>query len=182
MVQDLGAGGDDHTAGLVDALEVGGEDFYLASGGLAADFANDVDERLRGAEVVVIAIDAGDDGVAQAERGDGVGDALGFIQWSMGCGRPLGTAQKPQRRVQRLPSIMKVAVLWFQHSPMLGQWADSQTVCRPSSRVSFLSAWKVSPMGARAFSQTGFAMGLRGVRSICTRPVGASAWARGATY
>ena len=25
---------------------------------------------------------------------------------------------------------MKVAAFWFQHSPMLGQWADSQTVCR----------------------------------------------------
>src|ERR1700734_1467588 len=71
----------------------------------------------------------------------------------MGSGLPLGTAQKPQRRVQRLPSIMKVAVLWFQHSPMLGQWADSQTVWRLRSRASFLSAWKVSPTRARALSQ-----------------------------
>ncbi len=86
----------------------------------------------------------------------------------MGSGLPLGTAQKPQRRVQRLPSIMKVAVFWFQHSPMLGQWADSQTVCRLRSRASFLRAWKVSPMGARAFSHSGLRAGLRGERSIWT--------------
>jgi hypothetical protein len=51
-----------------------------------------------------------------------------------GSGRPLGTAQKPQRRVHRLPSIMKVAVLWCQHSPMLGQCALSHTVCSFSAR------------------------------------------------
>src|SRR6202034_942233 len=95
----------------------------------------------------------------------------------MGSGLPLGTAQKPQRRVQRLPSIMKVAVLWFQHSPMLGQWADSQTVWRLRSRASFLRAWKVSPMGARAESQAGLGAGLRGVRSIW---ISASDWTSGA--
>ena len=84
----------------------------------------------------------------------------------MGSGLPLGTAQKPQRRVQRLPSIMKVADFWFQHSPMLGHWALSQTVWRLSSRASFLRLWKVSPMGARALSHSGLRAGLRGVRSI----------------
>ncbi len=39
---------------------------------------------------------------------------------SIGSGRPLGTAQKPQRRVQISPSSMNVAVLWFQHSPIFG--------------------------------------------------------------
>src|ERR1700691_4853457 len=101
----------------------------------------------------------------------------------MGSGLPLGTAQKPQRRVQRLPSIMKVAVLWFQHSPMLGQWADSQTVCRLRSRASFLSEWKVSPLGARALSQAGLGVGTRGRKSIWTKSIdeGASGWARGDT-
>src|SRR5580700_5691267 len=93
----------------------------------------------------------------------------------MGSGLPLGTAQKPQRRVQRLPSIMKVAVLWFQHSPMLGQCADSQTVFRPRSRASFFSAWKFSPTGARAFSQSGLAVGRRGEVSICTKVSGGAA-------
>ena len=59
---------------------------------------------------------------------------------SMGSGRPLGTAQKPQRRVQVLPSIMKVAVRWFQHSPMFGQCADSHTVCRLSERARLFSS------------------------------------------
>src|SRR5580692_11461690 len=86
----------------------------------------------------------------------------------MGSGLPLGTAQKPQRRVQRLPSIMKVADFWFQHSPILGHWADSQTVCRFSSRASFLRLWKVSPPGALAFSHAGFGPRILGARSICT--------------
>ncbi len=59
---------------------------------------------------------------------------------SIGSGRPLGTAQKPQRRVQRFPSSMKVAVRWFQHSPMLGHCADSQTVCRSRDRAPVSSA------------------------------------------
>src|ERR1700735_1243833 len=86
----------------------------------------------------------------------------------MGSGLPLGTAQKPQRRVQRVPSIMNVAVLWFQHSPMLGHWALSQTVWRLRSRASFLRLWKVSPPGALALSHSGLRTGLRGARSSWT--------------
>ncbi len=40
---------------------------------------DDVDEGLRGAEVVVVAVDAGDDGVGEAKLGDGVGDARGLV-------------------------------------------------------------------------------------------------------
>src|ERR1700709_1267785 len=86
----------------------------------------------------------------------------------MGSGRPLGTAQNPQRRVHRLPSIMKVAAFWFQHSPMLGHCALSQTVWRFRSRASFFRLWNVSPTGARALSHSGFLAGLRGLRSIWT--------------
>ena len=43
-------------------------------------------------------------------------------------GTPDFTLQKPQRRVQTSPRIMKVAVPRSQHSPMLGQFASSQTV------------------------------------------------------
>ena len=53
-------------------------------------------------------------------------------------GRPVFTAQKPQARVQVSPRIMKVAVPASQHSPMFGQRASSQTVCRRSSRISDL--------------------------------------------
>ena len=49
-------------------------------------------------------------------------------------GLPLGTEQKPQPRVQRLPRIMKVAAPRWKHSWILGQRADSQTVCRLQRR------------------------------------------------
>src|SRR3954452_23727023 len=85
---------------------------------------------------------------------------------SIGSGLPFGTAQKPHRRVHRFPSSMKVAVLWFQHSPMFGHCADSHTVWRLSPRASFFSSWKFSPMGARAFSHAGFGSRVFGAISI----------------
>ena len=48
-------------------------------------------------------------------------------------GRPVLMLQKPQARVQVSPRIISVAVpppAAFQHSPMLGHLASSQTVCR----------------------------------------------------
>ena len=51
------------------------------------------------------------------------------------AGRPEGTAQNPQARVQILPRIMKVAVRCSQHSPWFGQRALSHTVCRSSERM-----------------------------------------------
>src|SRR5438445_6685273 len=53
---------------------------------------------------------------------------------SRGAGRAVSTAQNPQRRVQRVPAIMKVAVGREKHSPMFGQRASSQTVRTPTSR------------------------------------------------
>ena len=54
----------------------------------------------------------------------------------MSClaGLALGTEQKPQPRVHQLPRIMKVAAPRWKHSWMLGQRADSHTVCRLSCR------------------------------------------------
>ena len=54
---------------------------------------------------------------------------------SSGAGRPVLTLQKAQARVQVSPMIMKVACFFSQHSPMFGQPASSQTVCRPFSRT-----------------------------------------------
>jgi len=79
VVEDLGARGDDHAASFGDALEIGSEDFDAATGSLAADLGDDVDEGLRGAEVVVVAIHAGDHGVGEAKLGDGIGDASGLF-------------------------------------------------------------------------------------------------------
>src|ERR1035441_10487000 len=50
------------------------------------------------------------------------------------AGLPLGTAQKPQPRVQRSPRIRNVAAPRWKHSWMLGQRADSHTVWRFRSR------------------------------------------------
>ena len=55
---------------------------------------------------------------------------------------------------------MNVAVPWCQHSPMFGQRASSQTVFRPSPRISALSSRYFGEPGARTFSQDGF--GVRG--------------------
>ena len=69
-------------------------------------------------------------------------------------GLPLGTEQKPQPRVQRLPRIMKVAAPRWKHSWMLGQRADSQTVWSLSARRPDLSLLRDSKWvwGRRAHS------------------------------
>src|SRR6266545_3982729 len=53
------------------------------------------------------------------------------------------------------PRIMKVAVRSSQHSPMLGQWASSQTECRFHRRISPFRRRKVGPPGARTLSHGG---------------------------
>ena len=86
--------------------------------------------RTRGAVVgQVVAVDAGDDRVAQAHARDRAGDARGS-SGSFQVGLPVLTLQKPQRRVHVSPRIMNVAVPRSQHSPMFGQAASWQTVCR----------------------------------------------------
>ena len=55
---------------------------------------------------------------------------------STASGIPVLTLQKAQARVQVSPRIITVACFWVQHSPMFGQAASSQTVCRPFSRNS----------------------------------------------
>ena len=52
---------------------------------------------------------------------------------SSAFGLPVATLQNAQARVQISPMIMKVACFLSQHSPILGQPASSQTVCRPFS-------------------------------------------------
>ena len=56
--------------------------------------------------------------------------------------------QKLQARVQVAPRIITVACLSFQHSPILGHAASSQTVCRLCSRISRRVAWYSGETGA----------------------------------
>src|SRR6266480_2201098 len=65
--------------------------------------------------------------------------ACGFC--AVPSGKPVGTAQNPQARVQMSPNIINVAVPCSQHSPMLGQRALSQTVCKSSVRMMRFTSW-----------------------------------------
>src|ERR1700731_180768 len=53
------------------------------------------------------------------------------------------------------PRIMKVAVPCSQHSPMLGQRALSQTVCRSSVRMMRFRSWYRSPPRNLTRNQSG---------------------------
>ena len=60
---------------------------------------------------------------------------------SGGNGFPCDTSQNGQRRVQMSPKIIKVAVPALKHSPILGQLASSQTVCKLLLRKACLMSW-----------------------------------------
>jgi len=50
---------------------------------------------------------------------------------------------------------MKVAVGFEKHSPMLGQRADSHTVCRPRERSMDFNSWSRLAGPSRFFAQGG---------------------------
>ena len=75
---------------------------------------------------------------------------------STDCGRPVATLQNPQERVQILPRIMNVAVPSPQHSPMLGQWPDSQMVCSLYLSTKPRTLLYFSPVGNFTRSHCGF--------------------------
>ena len=95
---------------------------------------------------------------------------------SSGPGSPVRTLQKAQARVQVSPSTMNVAVPPSQHSPMLGQRASSQTVCRPRSRSVLVKRATVGPDGIGTFSQSGFLPGV--MRLLKTDDIAACGAAR----
>ena len=65
--------------GLVETLKVRNQDLHSAIGHEFADLANGFGKNSRAAQVVVIAIHAGHDGVLQSESGDGFSHAAGFV-------------------------------------------------------------------------------------------------------
>src|SRR5881227_578698 len=67
---------------------------------------------------------------------------------SQPCGLPVSTEQKRQARVHTDPISIRVAVPAFQHSPMLGHLASSQTVASRCSRTRPLTRAKPAPVGA----------------------------------
>ncbi len=78
VVEDVGALGDDLGERHLLALEVGGEHLDLAAGRLAADLADDADEGGGALVGQVVAVDGGDDRVAQAHARDRARDAGGL--------------------------------------------------------------------------------------------------------
>jgi hypothetical protein len=80
VVQNFGRGVDDDLDGFADALEIGDENFNAAAGCLATDLSNDERKGAGAAEVVVVAIDAGDYGVLKAEGGNSLGYAAGLVE------------------------------------------------------------------------------------------------------
>ena len=93
------------------ALEVGDEHLDRAAGDALADRPDAGREDGGAAVLLVVAVDGGDDRVAEAHARDRVGHARG-LRRDRAARRagPVLTAQKPQARVQTSPRIMKVAV------------------------------------------------------------------------
>jgi len=80
VIQDFRARIDDGADGLAIALEVGDEDFDAAARGLAADFLNNECKGPGAAEVVVVAIDAGDHCVEQPQFSHGLGNPARLVE------------------------------------------------------------------------------------------------------
>ena len=136
------------------AAEVGSEDLDLAAGGLHPDRTDHADEGACPVIGQVVAVDGRDHGVLEAHLGNRAGDAR-RLEGVVPRRLAVLTLQKPQRRVQVSPRIMKVAVPRSQHSPTLGQFASSQTVCRRSPWICALSSRYFGPPGAGTFSHGG---------------------------
>ena len=112
----------------------------------------------------VVAIDRGHDDMARPS----LPTASATLSGSCGSsrsGRPVATLQKAQARVQMSPRIMKVACFCFQHSPMFGQAASSQTVCSFELAHQPRVSWYSGESGALTRIQSG----LRGTGIV--RPV-----------
>ena len=139
VVQHVGTGCHDNLERFAAALEIGHQHLHAAPGMTLANCVYRKREQLGAAIRAVVAVDAGNHGVTQPHGDHGFGYAAGLVVIH-GEGAPFCTAQKPQRRVQTFPRIMKVAVRRFQQSPIFGQAALSQTVCRPMSSISDFSS------------------------------------------
>ena len=80
MVQDLGPGFDDGADRLLVALKIRNEHLNTAAGGLAANLLNHKSEGARTAQVIVIAIHAGDDGVLESELSHSLRHAARLVE------------------------------------------------------------------------------------------------------
>ncbi len=135
VVEHVGPRRDHRLDRAVLAQEVGRQHLDRGRRAARADGADHRREMRRPAVVEIVAVDRGDDDVREAELRGRLGDVRGLGRHRAAPGSPVLTLQKAQARVQVSPMIMKVACFFSQHSPMLGQPASSQTVCRPFART-----------------------------------------------
>ncbi len=136
VVVDVGPGGDDRLDRTRLAQEVGGQDLDRRARATGPDRL-DAAHELEGAAVrQIVAVDRGDHDVRQAHRGHDLGQVRRLVRVDRQGHAPVLTLQKAQARVQVSPRIITVACFCAQHSPMFGQAASSQTVCRPLARIS----------------------------------------------
>ena len=127
MVEDVGPRRDDdlERAGLAQEVR---RQHLDRRAGLRRRMARITAAKWRGAAIgEIVAVDRGDDDMAQPELLDRDGRVLRLLG-SSAPGMPVLTLQKAQARVQVSPMIMKVACFFSQHSPIFGQPASSQTV------------------------------------------------------
>src|SRR5580698_5875933 len=80
VVQDIGLSIDYGTDRFRVSLKIGNEHFDAASRSLPANLVDDHGENARTADEVVIAIDAGDDGMFEAEGCNGFSDAARLVE------------------------------------------------------------------------------------------------------
>ncbi len=79
VVEDVGMGIHDDVHGGVRALKIGHKHFYFAAGNAMADGLDGHAEEVGTAIRAIVPIDAGDNGVAQAQSGASFGDAARLI-------------------------------------------------------------------------------------------------------
>ena len=65
--------------GFVQALEIRDQHFHAAAGESSANLPDGFRKNARAAQVIVVAVHAGDDGMLQAQRRDGFGYAAGLV-------------------------------------------------------------------------------------------------------
>src|SRR5205823_2179540 len=80
VVQNLRLGFDDDAQRFLVTLEVGREDLDAGAGRLQANLADDLGEALCRADVVVVAVYAGDDSVAESKLSDCVGHPARLVE------------------------------------------------------------------------------------------------------
>jgi hypothetical protein len=79
VVEDVGGGVEDEIERGVGALKIGDQNLDAALGEAVAKGADGEGEEFGAAIFAVVAIHAGEDGVAEAEGGGGFGDAAGLV-------------------------------------------------------------------------------------------------------